>query len=73
MTVHLSVGRPQLLDMADNPEGYPLQSEQALLVVCSTQVWHAPDSPADAQELPQAYYHATGFLEDYAPRIAGDF
>jgi hypothetical protein len=30
--------RPQLMDMADNPEGLPLEKEQALLVVCSTQV-----------------------------------
>ena len=32
--------RPRLLDMAENPEGYPLDAEQALLVVCSTQASH---------------------------------
>lgn len=26
-----------MLDMAEHPEGYPLDSDQALLVVCSTQ------------------------------------
>ena len=34
--------RPRLLDMADHSEGYPLDSEQALLVVCSTQATPIP-------------------------------
>lgn len=38
--------RPRLLDMADHAEGYPLDSEQALLVVCSTQVCPVPNLTA---------------------------
>ena len=34
----VSVCRPQLMDMAEHPEGFAIESEQALLVVCSTQV-----------------------------------
>ena len=34
--------RPQLMDMADHPDGLDLSLEQALLVVCSTQVASHP-------------------------------
>ena len=37
-TLLLNVHRPRLIDMAEHPEGFALESEQALLVVCSTQV-----------------------------------
>ena len=30
--------RPVVVNMADHPEGYDLSKEQAVLVVCSTQV-----------------------------------
>ncbi|EIE23365.1 hypothetical protein COCSUDRAFT_36399 [Coccomyxa subellipsoidea C-169] len=40
--------RPRLLDMAEHPEGYPLDAEQALLVVCSTQGDGVP--PSEARE-----------------------
>ena len=42
---HHPARRPRLLDMADLPEGLPgLAAEQALLVVCSTQVWPPPNT-----------------------------
>ena len=31
--------RPTLINMASYPEGYDLGKEQAVLAVCSTQVW----------------------------------
>lgn len=31
--------RPRVVDMADHPQGLDLSRKQALLVVCSTQVW----------------------------------
>ena len=38
--------RPRLVDMAEHPEGFPVDREQALLVICSTQV--PPTSPFHA-------------------------
>ena len=38
LTLPVNVRRPQLVDMAEHPEGFAIESEQALLVVCSTQV-----------------------------------
>ena len=34
--------RPRLIDMAEHPEGFPVDQEQALLVICSTQVPPTP-------------------------------
>lgn len=48
--------------MAEHPEGYPLEAEQALLVVCSTQAGH-PISPILNHAIPFAmhpsYHHAS--------------
>ena len=38
--------RPRLIDMAEHPEGFLVEREQALLVICSTQV--PPTSPFHA-------------------------
>ncbi|BDA47196.1 Sulfite reductase [NADPH] flavoprotein alpha-component [Coccomyxa sp. Obi] len=54
---------PRLLDMADHPEGYPLDSEQALLVVCSTQGDGVP--PSEAREF------CDWLAGSAAPKVAG--
>ncbi|KAK9905499.1 hypothetical protein WJX75_000993 [Coccomyxa subellipsoidea] len=54
---------PRLLDMAEHPEGYPLEAEQALLVVCSTQGDGVP--PSEAREF------CDWLAGPAAPKLAG--